>query len=89
MLEPIYTKQFQRDVKLAVKRGKKLQKLKDIISTLLGKHKLEDKHRDHFLKGDYAHRRECHIDPDWLLIYQPRKKEIIFERTGIHSDLFK
>lgn len=89
MLEPIYTKQFQKDLKLLIKRGKNPQKLKNVMSILLDKGKLEDKHRDYFLRGNYAHRRECHIESDWLLIYQPIKKEIIFERTGMHSDLFK
>lgn len=89
MLEAVYTKQFQKDMKLMLKRGKKLQKLKNIVCALLEKHKLEEKHRDHWLKGDYSNRKECHIDPDWLLIYKPEKKEIIFERTGTHSDLFR
>ncbi|HFD0819960.1 TPA: type II toxin-antitoxin system YafQ family toxin [Legionella pneumophila] len=47
------------------------------------------KHRDHSLSGAYANRRECHIEPDWLLIYKLGSEEIIIERTGTHSDLFK
>jgi mRNA interferase YafQ len=49
---------------------------------------LEQKHRDHELTGSYAYRRECHIEPDWLLIYKQEHNRIIFERTGKHTDLF-
>lgn len=89
MLQPVYTKRFAKDLKLVRKRGKDLEKLKVIIDIILEKGLLPIKHRDHWLTGNYVNRRECHIEPDWLLIYEPRKKEIIFERTGTHSDLFK
>lgn len=89
MLDPVYTKRFEKDVKLAQKRGKDLHKLKNIIDKLLVKAPLSLNHRDHWLTGNYNNRRECHIEPDWLLIYDPRKHEIIFERTGTHSDLFR
>lgn len=49
---------------------------------------LDKKHRDHELVGNYANRRECHIEPDWLLIYKTDQPNIIFERTGTHADLF-
>lgn len=89
MLSAVYTKQFGKDLKLASKRGKNLDKLKEVISKLLNCELLPIKYRDHWLSGKYANRRECHIEPDWLLIYKPSSKEIIFERLGSHSDLFK
>jgi mRNA interferase YafQ len=55
----------------------------------LNEEKLPTKNRDHVLKGNYNNRRECHIEPDWLLIYKRDTTLIIFERTGTHSDLFK
>ena len=89
MLTPIRTSQFNRDVKLAVKRGRPMSKLKDIMAKLAEETQLEQKHRDHKLTGDYKDHRECHVEPDWLLIYRLTPKEIVFERTGTHSDLFK
>lgn len=89
MLIPIRTSQFKRDVKLAMKRGKKMSLLKEIMVKLAKEEPLERKHKDHRLTGNYKDHRECHIEPDWLLIYRITNKEIIFERTGTHSDLFK
>jgi mRNA interferase YafQ len=89
VLRATYTKRFEKDVKLQRKRGKDLDKLNKIMSTLLDNETLLPKYRDHWLTGNYVDRRECHIEPDWLLIYKPLDKEIIFERTGTHSDLFK
>jgi mRNA interferase YafQ len=89
VLNAVTTKRFEKDVKLARKRGKDLSKMQAIIQLLLERKALSHKHYDHWLTGNYANRRECHIEPDWLLIYKPGSKEIIFERTGTHSDLFK
>lgn len=89
MLNAATTTRFEKDVELARKRGKDLRKMRDIMELLLEEKKLPPKCADHWLKGNYAYRRECHIEPDWLLIYKPGKKEIIFERTGTHADLFK
>ena len=89
MLIPSYTNQFEKDLTLAKKRNKNLDKLKMIMSMLVYEEKLPKKHKDHPLVGNYAYRRECHIEPDWLLIYKHTDKSIIFERTGTHSDLFK
>jgi mRNA interferase YafQ len=89
MLIPIRTSQFKRDVKLAEKRGKKLSLLKEIMIKLAKEEPLAPKYKDHKLTGNYKDHRECHIEPDWLLIYRITIKEIIFERTGTHSDLFK
>ena len=89
MLKPIYTKQFARDVKKAQKRGKNLEKFKIIATTLVRGDALDELHRDHKLLGNYSGRRECHIESDWLLIYKTVGDQIIFERMGNHSDLFK
>ncbi|MFY9589726.1 type II toxin-antitoxin system YafQ family toxin [Rickettsia endosymbiont of Halotydeus destructor] len=89
MFKPIYTTSFEKDIKLAIKRGKNLEKLKTLIELLVTKTALSIKYRDHQLIGNFVGRRECHIEPDWLLIYKIDKEYIIFERTGTHSDLFK
>ncbi|MBI3508390.1 MAG: type II toxin-antitoxin system YafQ family toxin [Chlamydiia bacterium] len=89
MLTPVRTSQFKRDTKLAHKRGRSISKLKEIMKKLAEELPLEQKHRDHKLTGEYRHHRECHLEPDWLLIYRTTTTEIIFERTGTHSDLFK
>lgn len=89
MFLPVTTTRFEKDVKLARKRGKDLAKLRNLMGLLLEGVKLPHHYFDHRLTGNYANRRECHIEPDWLLIYKPEPKEIIFERTGTHSDLFK
>lgn len=89
MLFPVRTTQFKRDVKLAQKRGRDLELLKDIMEDLVKEKSLDPKHRDHKLTGNYKEHRECHVEPDWLLIYRITAKEIFFVRTGTHSDLFK
>lgn len=89
MLQVIARKSFKKDVELAKKRGKNLNKLKTIMQDLIEEKTLPHKNRDHPLIGNYMGRRECHIEPDWLLIYKLEPSTIIFERTGTHSDLFK
>lgn len=89
MHTPVYTRQFERDARREKKRGKNLGKLKIIVRTLIEGKRLDTLHRNHSLIGNYAGRRECHIEADWLLIYKIEKGKIIFERTGSHSDLFK
>lgn len=86
---PVYTKQFERDIKRAQRRGKNLEKFKIIATTLLAGEPLDAIHRDHRLVGNYAGRRECHLESDWLLIYKTEESRLIFERIGTHSDLFK
>ena len=88
MLTPSYTNQFEKDVSLAKKRNKKIEKLKILMIKLINEDELPIKYKDHPLVGNYAHRRECHIEPDWLLLYKKVGSQIIFERTGTHSDLF-
>ena len=89
MYTPAYAKQFSKDVKLAKRRRKNLEKLKLIIRSLVAGEQLDPIHRDHKLVGAFAGRRECHIESDWLLIYKVEADSIIFERTGAHSDLFR
>jgi len=89
MRAPAYTRQFEKDVKKVGKRGKNLEKLKIIARALIDGEKIDPIHKDHGLLGNFADRRECHIESDWLLIYKVEKDRIIFERTGSHSDLFK
>jgi mRNA interferase YafQ len=88
MLIPGYKNSFKKDLKLLKKRGKDIQKLFNVISNLIHQKPLEKKHVDHSLKGEYSDCRECHIEPDWLLIYLIKDKDIIFIRTGTHADLF-
>ncbi len=89
MFRSIYTKSFEKDIKLVIKRGKDLNKLKMLIELLVYKTALPTKYRNHQLIGNFIGRRECHIEPNWLLIYKIDNECIIFERTGTHSDLFK
>lgn len=84
------TKQFSKDVKRMAKRGKDIGKLKVIVRHLAEEKKaLDPKHRDHALIGEWRGSRDCHIDPDWLLIYTTNEMTLRLERTGTHSDLFK
>ncbi len=89
MLKPNYTTQFERDLRLLQRRGKDVDKLKQVLQALINEKPLEERYRDHPLKGNFKNRRECHVEPDWLLIYKLNDDEIIFERTGRHSDLFE
>jgi len=89
MLIPVYTKQFEKDIKRITKRRKDLDKLKILLRTLLEGKQLDPLHRDHKLIGKFQGRRECHIEADWLLVYKVDHEKVIFERTGTHSDLFK
>ena len=89
MRTPVYTRQFGKDIQRAKKRGKNLNKFKIIALALIEGQRLDPLHRDHQLIGDYAGRRECHIEADWLLIYKLEKNRIVFERMGSHADLFE
>lgn len=89
MRRPIRTNRFKKDVERMLKRGKEGGKLAGVIRRLVAEEALEPVHRDHPLIGTYQGRRECHIEPDWLLIYKLDQDSIIFERTGSHSDLFR
>ncbi|MCK5784444.1 MAG: type II toxin-antitoxin system YafQ family toxin [Desulfobacterales bacterium] len=89
MLTPVYTHQFDKDIKRLQKRAKNLEKLKIIIRSLVAEESMDPINRDHKLIGNWKGRRECHIESDWLLIYKIEENRIIFERTGTHSDLFR
>lgn len=90
MLEIVPSNQFKKDLKLAKKRGFNLRRLSDVVNTLAREEKLADRYRDHKLAGEYEDFRECHIEPDWLLIYRINSGalELFLFRTGTHSDLF-
>ena len=90
MLDLVMTTQFRKDLKRIDKRGKDLSLLKDVLQTLREEQALDEKYRDHALTGNYIGFRECHIQPDWLLVYAINKEELILiaARTGSHSDLF-
>lgn len=82
------TPRFERDLELAGRRGKKLDRLWSVVERLLEGRDLEPRHRPHRLSGDWAEFRECHIEPDWLLIWRETGDEVILVRTGTHADLF-
>ena len=82
------TKQFKKDVNRMRKRGKDLEKVKAVIELLVAGEPLPPKNRDHKLGGKWIGRRDCHIEPDWILIYKLTDDELLLERTGTHSDLF-
>ena len=81
---------FKKDMKTLRKRGYDQRLICAVIEKLANDEKLDEHHRDHLLTGDYGGFRECHITPDWLLVYQCREQELLLllSRTGTHSDLF-
>jgi mRNA interferase YafQ len=81
-------KAFEKDLKKLSKSGKNISKLRDVVATLADDKKLAAKHRPHILSGNWKGRWECHIEPDWLLIWRYDADEIILERTGSHANLF-
>lgn len=90
MLEIVLSNRFKKDLKQAAKRGLNLDELNVIVDQLAAGQALPDKNRDHALTGDYIGFRECHIRPDWLLIYRVSGEELMLFlfRTGTHTDLF-
>lgn len=88
MRSPSYTGQFKRDVKSAEKRGKDMDKLRNVIRLLLTGQPLPREMGDHPLKGEWKPRRDLHIEADWVLIYSVDGDAVRFERTGTHSELF-
>jgi mRNA interferase YafQ len=83
------TAAFKKDYKRLQKRGYIMERLLKIIQLLADGKKLEERQRDHNLSGNYEGHRECHVEPDWLLIYAITEEELGLARTGTHSDLFK
>ena len=86
-----FTNQFKKDIKLAKKQNKDLNQLFDVVNILAEGGILEAKYRDHDLSGEYKGTRECHIEPDWLLVYEIQNDilVLILYRLGTHSELFK
>ena len=89
MLIPVRLRSFEKDLKKAIKRGLDPEKIKAIMTSLIDEIPLQAKHRNHLLKGNFKGYWECHIMPDWLLIYKKDAHRIYFVRTGTHSDLFE
>jgi mRNA interferase YafQ len=85
---PVSGAQFRRDLKRAQKRGKDMAKLREIILLLIEGKPLSARYKDHPLGGEWSHYRDCHIEPDWLLIYKVDGEDLHLVRTGTHSDLF-
>ncbi len=90
MLKIVRSNRFMKDLKLALKRGYDLNELSKVVNLLANRKTLPIKYKDHALSGDYSNFRECHIKPDWLLIYHidNEELELFLLRTGTHSDLF-
>lgn len=90
MLKVRYSAKFKKDFKTIVRRGYNVALFEEVLKLLVQNIDLPEKYNDHALKGDYRGHRECHITPDWLLIYK-KEEDIItlsLTRTGSHSDLF-
>lgn len=90
MLTVEYSKMFKKDYKRAVKRGYNIKLIDEVITMLARGEKLPRKYMDHALEGKYKRSRECHITPDWLLVYEIYENRLILHlsRTGKHSELF-
>lgn len=88
MLDTHYSSQFKKDFKACVKRGYKMYLLHQVIDTLRIPTPLSSAHNEHKLSGNYSGYKECHITPDWLLIYKQTDTELKLNRTGTHADLF-
>ena len=90
MLDIVVSNRFKKDLKLAIRRGYRMDLREEVVNTLAANEKLAPKYKDHELTGNYNGLRECHITPDWLLVYQIIDNELVLylARTGTHSDLF-
>ena len=82
------TSQFRKDFKKLKKRGKVIEKLKSVVNVISAGEPLEERHQDHPLSGKWTGSRDCHVEPDWILIYRVDGDCLYLERTGSHSDLF-
>ena len=88
MLKIRYENTFKKDYKKIIKRGYDIKKLQLILKLIMEEIQLPKKYKDHYLIGNYKNCKECHIEPDWLLIYRISNSNLILIRTGSHSDLF-
>jgi mRNA interferase YafQ len=84
-----YTSQFKKDYKRIKKQDKDLDKLKKVVHLISINKKLDERYQDHPLSGRWKGHRDCHIEPDWLLIYRLTSDSLYLERTGSHAELFK
>jgi len=89
MLEIVFSSQFKKDYKKAVKQSKDINHLKEVIEKLCKKEKLDQKYFDHKLSGKLKEYRDCHIEPDWVLIYKTTETELFLVRIGTHAELFR
>ena len=83
------TRQFAKDVKHLRERREDIEKLKAVVTRLASGQALEPRYRDHALAGEWKNCRDCHLEPDWVLIYSADERYLRLERTGSHSDLFE
>jgi len=88
MLDFFYTNAFKKDIKTSEKRGEDMDVIKFVLNEIIEERELDPKFKKHKLSGNWKGRFECHLAPDWLLIYKIDSKTAIFERTDTHSDLF-
>ncbi len=90
MLDIVLSNQFKKDLKLILKRGYNIELMNEVVDKLASEEALDERYRDHALTGNYIGFRECHIKPNWLLIYRIDNNELFLflSRTGTHSDLF-
>ena len=88
MLKIKYTAKFRKEIKMCIRQGRSMPKFRRIILALCAGEPLLPHNKDHKLSGDYAGYRECHIEPDWWLIYKQSDEQLILYRTGTHADLF-
>lgn len=84
-----YSNKFKKNMELMVKRGKDVESIKTVMAALARGEVLDRKYKDHALAGKFAGFRDCHVEPDWLLIYRIEGENLYLERTGTHSDLFR
>ena len=88
MRNPISGGQFKRDARLAVKRGKDMEKLRSLVLLLVKDGPIPANYKDHPLRGEWQSFRNCHIEPDWMLIYKIDENDLHLVRTGTHADIF-
>jgi mRNA interferase YafQ len=88
MRTPVLGAKFRRDVKLAQRRGKDMSKLRAVVLLLIEEKPLPLRLKDHPLSGEWEHHRDCHLEPDWLLLYKIYGDDLYLVRTGSHADLF-
>ena len=89
MRTPVHTGQFRRDTSRAKRRGKDMSKLRDVLSLLIAAEPLPPRQNDHPLTDEWGGYRDCHIGPDWLLLYKIDGNDLILARTGTDADLFR